>query len=217
MKQIYVIKNIVNDKVYVGQAKSAYDRFRRHRNNRIATDKQDIEIVNAMKEIGAENFYFILLENCEDDVADEREKYYIKKFDSYKNGYNHTIGGLGTNYLTDEDIQECRDLLIMGKTIGEIETITHINHKTLKRELEKRIPNYKDIMKQNIQDARWMSKRKPVNQYDLNGNFIRRFECARDALDSLGKNKKSAVISNCCKHKQYCNTAYGYKWEYAKE
>lgn len=216
MKQIYVIKNIVNDKAYVGQAVSAYDRFRRHRNNRISADKQDLKIVNAMKEIGAENFYFILLEVCEDADADEREKFYISKYDSFKNGYNSTIGGLGVHYVTDEDIEECKRLLLDGMTLEEIERETHINHKTLKKELEKRIPNYRQIMNRNSYEARWRSKTLPVNQYDKDGNFIRRFDSAREAMLFLGVSTKSGSIAHCCKHMPYFHTAYGYKWEYAE-
>lgn len=52
---------------------------------------------------------------------------------------------------------------------------------------------------------------KPVNQYSLDGKFIKRYECMGDACRETGADI-SAVIRVC---KGRNNTAYGYKWEYA--
>lgn len=51
---------------------------------------------------------------------------------------------------------------------------------------------------------------KKVNQYDLNGNFIKRWDCITDIQRKLNINRHCVI--NCCKKKQY--TAGGYKWEY---
>lgn len=59
-------------------------------------------------------------------------------------------------------------------------------------------------------DARAIS----VNQYNLNGNFIKKWNCIKEIKRELGYDTK-AIIS-CCKHKKHYNTAYGYKWEYAE-
>jgi len=214
MKQIYVIKNIVNDKVYVGQADNAYDRFRRHRNNHVSSDKQNLKIVNAMKELGKDNFYFVILENCSDELADEREMYYISKFDSVKNGYNKTYGGKGSSTLGQEDIEECCRLFELGYTIKDIEGTTGINHKFIKRELSKIYPNYAEITKENTNKARNESKSKPVIQYDINGNFIKRYSSANEAYRELGKATGTSSIGDVCKHLNGRQTAYGYKWEY---
>lgn len=55
--------------------------------------------------------------------------------------------------------------------------------------------------------------KKPVNQYDLDGNFIKRWESITDALNYYGKYLK---ITSVCKKQKWCKTAGGYKWEYAK-
>ena len=55
--------------------------------------------------------------------------------------------------------------------------------------------------------------KKKVNQYDLEGNFIKQYESIADAGKSL--NKKYSLISTCCGGK--IKTAYGYKWKFAKE
>ena len=46
-----------------------------------------------IKERGAENFDFEVLEECSKEELTLREKYYIEVFDSFYNGYNKTKGG----------------------------------------------------------------------------------------------------------------------------
>ena len=57
--------------------------------------------------------------------------------------------------------------------------------------------------KDNVRKGR----NKPVLQYDLDGNFIREWECAYD----VGK-EVSKVINNCLKGRT--KSAYGYIWKY---
>lgn len=54
----------------------------------------------------------------------------------------------------------------------------------------------------------------PINQYDLNGNFIKQWDCTMDIQRKLGFYHSS--ITSCCKHNYGFKTAYGYKWEYVK-
>ena len=66
-----------------------------------------------------------------------------------------------------------------------------------------------------LNNLQWITNRnnvrkgrnKPVLQYDLDGNFIREWECAAD----VGK-EVQANICNCLKGR--IPTAYGYTWKY---
>ena len=66
-----------------------------------------------------------------------------------------------------------------------------------------------------INNLQWITNRnnvrkgrnKPILQYDLNGNFIREWECAND----VGREVQSHICA-CAKGK--LSTAYGYKWKY---
>lgn len=53
--------------------------------------------------------------------------------------------------------------------------------------------------------------KRPVIQFDLNGNFIQEFDCASNAAKSLGFNN-GGNITNCCKGR--CKSTMGYKWKY---
>ena len=59
---------------------------------------------------------------------------------------------------------------------------------------------------------------KLVNQYTLDGVFIRGFECVIDAAISLGNRNRQANIHKCCSNKypKY-KTCYGYTWKYSNE
>ena len=51
---------------------------------------------------------------------------------------------------------------------------------------------------------------KPVNQYSINGDFIREWECARDVSRELGYNYKN--ISATCSGNQKSHK--GFKWAF---
>jgi hypothetical protein len=52
---------------------------------------------------------------------------------------------------------------------------------------------------------------KPVLQYDLEGNFLKKWNGATEAAQSLNK-IHSAAITECCRG--YRNSIYGYKWRF---
>ena len=54
-----------------------------------------------MKKYGVNNFFIELIEECDDNIINEREIYWINFYDSYYKGYNSTLGGDGY-ILTDE-------------------------------------------------------------------------------------------------------------------
>ena len=91
-KDIYIIKNRINDKVYVGQAINTAERFIAHckpssiKNNNSIIDK-------AIQKYGANNFWFEIIESQIENY-NEREKYWIKELNALSpNGYNIQLGG----------------------------------------------------------------------------------------------------------------------------
>ena len=90
---IYIIKNTVNSKVYIGQTKTSVDqRWTEHLRHAQYGD----QVINrAMKKYGVDKFYIETLEICDVSILDEREIYYIDLYDSTdkSKGYNVSIGG----------------------------------------------------------------------------------------------------------------------------
>lgn len=70
-------------------------------------------LYQAFKKYGLENFTFEEIEEVPQDKLDEREKYWINYYDSYKNGYNSTLGGRSAelyNWDLEEIIQLYKEL-----------------------------------------------------------------------------------------------------------
>lgn len=55
------------------------------------------------------------------------------------------------------------------------------------------------------------SHKKPVTQYDMDGNFIANWPSATDAARAMGR-KSSSSIGECCNHNK--THAYGYVWKF---
>lgn len=92
---IYIIKNKINNKVYIGQTvKMMEERWREHLYNSKPGGREQL-IYLAMRKYGVENFYVELLEIADDTQSlDELEIAHIKNFNSLTpNGYNMTLGG----------------------------------------------------------------------------------------------------------------------------
>lgn len=91
-KDIYIIKNDINNKVYIGQAKNAKERFQGHCKPSSAHNDNDL-VAKAIQKYGKEHFYYEILESQIEDY-NEKEKYYIQYYNSLRpNGYNILTGG----------------------------------------------------------------------------------------------------------------------------
>lgn len=102
---VYRFLNKVNNKSYIGNSKNVNRRFADHYRNYL---KKNNHLSNAISKYGFINFIVEILEVCPSvEYMDLREKYYIKKFDSYINGYNKTSNGQPLNKkLSDKEISE---------------------------------------------------------------------------------------------------------------
>ena len=69
-------------------------------------------------------------------------------------------------------------------------------------------------IKHAIKTGLFKAKKRPVIQYDLNGNYIKKWDTIKDFLIEKNINLKSSAITKCCKGKR--KSAYGYKWKYAE-
>lgn len=117
---IYIIRNYINDKVYIGQTIQAVNfRFNSHIKD---SKHKKSKFYNAIKKYGKENFYYSVLEtNLKENELDEKEQYYIRLFNSVKNGYNTGIGGEHNNRIDipDADILRAKELYLNGYSLKE--------------------------------------------------------------------------------------------------
>ena len=98
MAYIYKITNDINGKVYVGKTEHSIERrFKEHCRDRLKRRCEKRPLYSAMNKYGIEHFHVELIESTNN--PNEREAFWIDKFNSYHNGYNATKGGDGKKYL----------------------------------------------------------------------------------------------------------------------
>lgn len=91
MGYIYKITNDFDNMVYIGQtSRDIYTRFNEH----ISEKRGYSKLHNAIQKNGYRHFKIEEIECIPIEKLDEREKYWIKYYDSQKNGYNILAGGI---------------------------------------------------------------------------------------------------------------------------
>ena len=131
MGHIYKITNNLNNKVYVGQtSKSLERRFNQHKNNYNKPYFSQLALYQAFSKYGIDNFTFEEIETVPDDQLDEREKYWIAYYDSYKNGYNSTMGGKAIT-LYEWDMDEIISLYNQYRSARKVAEIMGCDHSTI--------------------------------------------------------------------------------------
>ena len=117
MAFIYVITNKVNGKQYVGKTSFSLEkRFNEHKKKKGAKDRKHYPLYNAFDKYGLDNFHISLLEECSEEDSAIREQFWIKKLNTYYDGYNATFGGDGTIKI---DRQKVIDTFIKCNNLAE--------------------------------------------------------------------------------------------------
>lgn len=208
MAYIYQITNDINGKIYIGKTEFSIEkRFQEHCKDAFREHNEKRPLYDAMQKYGIEHFHIELIE--ETDSPNEREIYWIEQKQSFKYGYNATMGGDGKKYLD-------YDLIIA--TYKELKNITETAQKLNvdKGHISTILHNY-NIPILTSEEINQKKLGKIINQYDLQGMYIQSFPSAKAAADSLGKTTKTSKgatshITDVCKGKR--KTAYGYRWKF---
>ena len=121
---IYKITNKVNGKSYIGQTRYTIEfRWKQHQHK-----KDNTYFHNAIHKYGIENFSIEILEKCNIEDLNSREIFYIAKYDTFKNGYNLTIGGDGNRkLLLDDSYSEIKELYLSGFSSNKIATLYKVD------------------------------------------------------------------------------------------
>ena len=90
---IYKITNKNNGLCYVGQSVDVADRWKQHIKCGLGIDTPaQNKLYKAMLKDGVTNFTFELLEQCDKQLLNEKERFYINLYQAYEFGYNSTSG-----------------------------------------------------------------------------------------------------------------------------
>ena len=149
--------------------------------NQIITPQHETNnavIYRAMRKYGAGIFHIEQIEECENSKLDEREKYWIEYYDSYKNGYNSTPGGTalpsGKMFARlDDDL--LHQLWDKGYSISEIVEKTGYSDTSIREHLHEYDKfSIEESISRGINKAA-KTRSQEVSQWDLQGNFIQTY------------------------------------------
>lgn len=120
MRYVYVIRNEINQKVYVGQTGNPDSRQKQHFRAARRGDKHPL--YDSIRCHGENCFTFEIIEKCDESLINEREKFWVEKLGSTNRevGYNLTSGG-DQNFKHTEETK----CLIRQKRASQIITDEH--------------------------------------------------------------------------------------------
>ncbi len=205
MKVIYEFVNKINGKIYVGQAKDFKSRLRCHKYH-TKSNKKNSPFYAALRKYGWDNFIINIIEECDVEILNEREEYWIEEKNClYPYGYNLMKGG-NQYEMSDETkkkISESRKgIKFSDKHIENLKK-SHMGNK-LSEETKKKIS---EINKGKIhsEDTRLKLRysnpnRKKVGRFDDKGNLICKYESIKEAARILQCNV--GHLSECCRGKR---------------
>lgn len=145
-----------------------------------------------------------------------RQGYYAVKLYKNKTKINLPIHRLvAITYLKNDKNKPCvnhKDGNKLNNNIDNLEWVTysentlHSYKNGLQKTSEKQRENCKKVYKYAIKKTS-----KKINQYDLDGNFIKQWNSINEANRSF--NRKKTRINDVCKNR--CKQSMGYIWKYA--
>jgi group I intron endonuclease len=104
---IYKITHRESGKCYIGQSVDVFSRWKAHSN---LAGKQKSLIQRAFIAQGIGSFSFVVIEECDRELLNEREVFWISHFDCVApNGYNLTSGGGQGTVVSEETKRKMSD------------------------------------------------------------------------------------------------------------
>lgn len=182
---IYKITNNVNGKSYIGQTRQGIQfRWCQHTNS-----KDNSYFHKAIRKYGKDNFTIDILEECPVEILNEREIFYIAKYDTFKNGYNLTIGGDGVRTLIlDDKYDEIKGLYLSGFSTNKIATLFKVDKSSIVKILiGLGVKIRKNNLKINNQEFQELVKDYQTG-YSLK-SLAQRYDCDPKALKAFLKRK----------------------------
>ncbi len=109
---IYIIRNILDSRVYIGECKDFYKRYGRYKSSLMRNVHCNSKLQSFVNKYGIDKLEFDILEEVNEGRVD-REIYYIQLYDSINKGVNIILDSrIATQYIN-------KDILVQnGKRLG---------------------------------------------------------------------------------------------------
>jgi len=212
---IYLIKNIINDKLYVGQAQNLCFRFREYRRAKPRASKH---LLRSFLKYGINNFEVTILEKVEIARLNEREQFWMDFYQSYRHDIGYNIcKEAGTTRGRKRPEKECKKISKLAKLrVGNKNPFYGRKHT---QETKDKIGKANQKKKRSAEHIKAFcgsgqeARKKKIIQIDKNTNkIIKIWDYIKQASDEL--KISDATIIGVARKYPHKKTAGGFKWEY---
>lgn len=206
---VYCHTNKINGKRYIGITQNKPNR---RWQNGYGYKNRNSYFYNAIKKYGWENFEHIILEeNLTRKEASEKEKYYIRLYNTNNENYGYNITSGGDNNFTRNKLTEEQRINISNKTKEAMNSVEI-------REYMLKVYNSEDWIRKNSEATKrqWVTSDLKLRVQAANGYKVRCVETGNVYLSILEASRQTGLsrykITQSCQNKSYIvNNTH---WEY---
>jgi len=202
---IYLIKNKVNGKCYIGQTRRNFEkRWAEHR--KVKSNKS--LLTDAIFKYGWDSFESSILCEIPNEELDAREILEIRERSTLSpNGYNIDFGG-GVNKIVHPETREKISKAHSGKVLSE-ETKQRISDS---KKGKKHTEETKLKIKESGKGKKKPNNSRKVDQYSEDGTFLKTHDSLLEAKSCVNLSSTAGIIK-CCKGER--KTAGNFIWKYS--
>jgi group I intron endonuclease len=205
---IYAIKNLKNNKLYIGKSVNINQRILAHKNNlnRKNLKEENSHFINSWHKYKEDSFIYFILEECEYKELTEKELYWILKLNSNnpKKGYNKRLDTLGGMIPHEETRQK---LSIAGK--NRFKDQKERDKVSVRfKEFWENNPDKKQKMALNVKKTKQLKYK--FYKMDEQENILQEYNSIEDILKENPTYKWQNIYSVCNGYKK---RIYGFKWK----
>ena len=205
---IYLIRNLINGKVYVGKSINIYKRIIAHICGLTAkrNKEENPHFIAAWHKYGKDAFQYIVLEECLVNELSEKELYWMQKYNSIDSnkGYNKRLD-LEGGMIPHEETRIKLKKALHNRFLDPRER-KKIGDKT--KAFWKDNPDKKELMSLNVKLTR--QKKYRFLQLDENDTLIKVYDTIDEIIKENPSYKWQNIYAVCNGYKK---RIYGYKWK----
>ena len=206
---IYCIRNLVNNKVYVGKSKNIYLRLKQHITQLNTKNKNENPyLIKSWHKHGKNNFEYFVLEyfdNLDENFLKQRELYWIDTYKSINRQFGYNLRrDSSTNMIVHE---ETKEKLKNSRKLRDSK-FPHLKEQVGKKSSKfwKNNPDIKEEMKTKVSN---IHTKYNIYQYDKQMNLIKIWNKLKDIIQENPTYKVHNIYAVCSGEKP---SMYGYIW-----
>ncbi len=205
---IYLIKNLINNKIYIGKSINIYNRISSHISslNSKRVKEENAHFIAAWHKYGRDSFDYFILEECSFEELPKKEIYWMKHFDSINSsiGYNKRLDSEGGMIPHEETRLKLKKAL--HKRFSDPNERKKVSDKA--KAFWENNPDKKELMRINVK----LTKQKKYRylKLDEQGALIKIYDTVEEIIKENPSYKWQNIYSVCNGYKK---RIYGYKWK----